>query len=81
MSSQEPGSNDSTSSLLNRPGYYAAPLEEDQPRARFWYRRICGNLTLFSWVPVILGTVAGLLYTKAETNTNGNDANLVQSLR
>ncbi|KAJ3525554.1 hypothetical protein NM688_g8386 [Phlebia brevispora] len=68
----------SSQSLLNRQGY-GAPMEEDQPRARFWYRRICGNLQLTSWIPVILGTVAGLQYPSVETNQK--TASTVQALR
>ena len=61
-------------------GYrYILPHDEDQPRARLWYRRIFGYLALFSWVPVILGTIAGIRYPKAETD--GSVASLVQSLR
>ncbi|PSS37854.1 hypothetical protein PHLCEN_2v322 [Hermanssonia centrifuga] len=53
--------------------------QDDQPRARFWFRRICGFLALSTWISIILGTVSGLHYVKAETNAN--QVSLVQSLR
>ena len=52
---------------------------DDQPRARFWYRRICGNLSLLSWAPVIMGTIAGIQYTTGEHDAS--TANRVQVLR
>ena len=79
LSMSASGPNTSDDSLLERRGGYGLPSEEDQPRARFWYRRICGNLQLLSWLPVIMGTVQGIQYTKAETDSK--IANLVQTLR
>ena len=55
------------------------PQDDDQPRARIWYRSICFHLMLLSLVPVIMGTIAGIEYTTAETNTS--TASMVQSLR
>ena len=31
---------------------------DDRPRARWWFRRICGQLMLLSWVPLGIGIVA-----------------------
>lgn len=73
------GPNDSNDSLLSRQGRYGLPMEEDQPNVRFWYRRICGCLQLVSWIPVIMGAVQGIQYTKAETDSKA--ATLVMSLR
>lgn len=79
FSTSAAGPSDSNDSLLSRQGRYGLSMEEDQPRARFWYRRICGYLQLFTWIPVIMGTVQGLQYPKAETDSN--TASLVMSLR
>ena len=58
---------------------YTEDDSSDQPRARFWYRRITGHLSLTSWVPVITGTIAGIEYTKAEHDASA--ASRVQTLR
>lgn len=52
---------------------------QDQPRARFWYRRTFGVLIIASWVPFVLGVVMGTEYVKAETNAG--TAATVQNLR
>ena len=65
--------------LLDGQISYGSPEEEDQPRIRRLYRRICFGLTLNSWIPVILGTVAGINYPEAETSPE--TANMVYTLR
>ena len=51
---------------------------DDRPRARWWFRRICGHLALLSWVPLTIGIVGGLGYKAA---AGGKGGNTVQSLR
>lgn len=59
--------------------YTFPAVEDDQPRLRFWYRRVFGALILASWVPVIIGMVMGYNYVNAETNAQ--KASTVQDLR
>lgn len=61
------------------PGPYTMPVDEDQPRTRFWYRRTFGALALLTWVPIIIGIVMGYNYVQAETNAE--KAQNVQNLR
>lgn len=58
---------------------YNSPTDEDLPRQRFLYRRIFGISTVLSWVPVILGIVAGSNYPSAEKNAS--KASTIQTLR
>lgn len=68
-------------SLLNKSGAYGLPQDEDQPRERALYRRVCGYLALFTYVPIIIGVAQGALYTKAEKETDGKGAAAVYVLR
>lgn len=56
---------------------------ESENKEREWerlqYRKICGWLALFYWVPFILGIVGGSFYEKAERSSSR--AQLVQCLR
>lgn len=70
------GASDSKGSLTTRQG---PSSEGDQPQARAQYRGLCGCLQLFSLVPIALGVIQGVLYTKSETNSK--TAALVLSLR
>ncbi|KAJ3529945.1 hypothetical protein NM688_g7782 [Phlebia brevispora] len=69
---------DKEESLPDRQGD-SVSSEGDQPRARHWYRQICGILSLSSLTTIALGTVTGIEYTSAETNSS--TANTVQALR
>ncbi|KAJ3529946.1 hypothetical protein NM688_g7781 [Phlebia brevispora] len=58
---------------------HSVPTEGDQPRARYWYRRICISLSLSSLITLILGIVSGVEYPSAESNPK--TANAVEGLR
>lgn len=53
--------------------------KDGQPQARAQYRGLCGCLQLFSLIPIVLGVIQGVLYTKAEHDSK--TATLVLSLR
>ncbi|TCD60128.1 hypothetical protein EIP91_010690 [Steccherinum ochraceum] len=52
---------------------------EERARERWWYRRVAGSLMIAFWIPFLLGTVAGIVYVKAETDVH--KAQLEQQLR
>ena len=52
---------------------------EERAKERQLYRHICGILQILFWIPLILGTIAGIVYVKAETDEH--QAKLEQQLR
>jgi len=60
-------------------GGYGSPADEDQPRARFMYRRFFGFSQIFFFIPLILGIIAGYNYVPGETNSS--TASMVQTFR
>ncbi|THH00013.1 hypothetical protein EW026_g2447 [Hermanssonia centrifuga] len=52
---------------------------EDDPKARTFYRRLCAVLAVLSWNPILLGVVAGVIYTGGEAYAAA--ATVAQALR
>lgn len=59
--------------------YTLPAAEDDQPRLRFWYRRVFRALVFASWAAAIIGMVPGYNYVNMETNAQ--KASTVQDLR
>lgn len=57
----------------------AQDIIDERAKERKGYRDINGLLQLLYWIPFALGTVAGIMYIKAETDAS--KAQLVQQLR
>ncbi|THH30768.1 hypothetical protein EUX98_g3436 [Antrodiella citrinella] len=65
------------------PAFAAAGATEaaiqERANERYWYRRITSSLIIGFWIPFLLGTIAGIVYVKAETDEH--KAQLEQQLR